>query len=706
VVTASTRFGALLTLLAAGLALGLSGLLAPPVCLLALMLILAAGVAVPRWVSWVVSGSRERTVLALLTLVLLVVATAVSGPDALNTGGLEGSLGAAAGELALPTGVPIGLLAALTAGALAAVPLELADRRGVQSALVLGVAVMGLASVAAPGRNLLLALALGWPAVLFTVTQLAGGFGSGRRGAGAGPPIAALERVPGTGAAPVRSLVRWNLLPVLAAIAVSCAILATAVATGLASTPVGGGVWHPAGLTSTASRASTDYLGGDLDLSVRGPLGTEALFTVPTGSPTLWRAGTLDLYTGRGWLATTGSGGLPVFSVKAPGVLALVASTDPDPVPAGAVTETREDRVKRLQEGGNQVLSPGKLIEVSSTELVGGSAFSNAGDRLNAGAVGHSGLLDYQVRAQVLPRVDDASAGPTLLAADRVRQTATRVLTATGDPVDQRWTTLPAALPDRVRQLGAQLISPGESRLAAVRAVEAELDRRMTYTLDSPVPPADADAVDDVLFVSHQGFCEQFASAEVVLLRTAGIPARVAVGFSGGVPGANGVRTVHRTDAHAWVEVWFPGVGWVNSDPTPGAVVTPARWRSTLAALRRLIGTPVSWILLACAVALLVAFGLHRRRTRVEPGPPGYRELDRELAAAFAELEAELAAQGLGRPPNESVAALSRRLLSPQLKRALEVLERALYAPQPPSRQECQDAATVITTELRLSRTS
>jgi hypothetical protein len=698
-VTVSTRIGALLTLLAGALALGLSGLLAPPVCLLALMLILAAGVAVPRWVSWLVSGSRQRTVLALVTLVLLVLATAVSGPDALNTGGLEGSLGAAAGELALPTGVPIGLLAALTAGALAAVPLELADRRGVQSALVLGVAVMGLASVAAPGRGLLFALALGWPAVLFTITQLAGATGPGRRGV----VDLAMPRVSGKGAAAIRGPIRWNLLPVLAAITVSCAILAAAVATGLAQTPVGGGAWLPRGLAGSASRSSSDYLGGDMDLSVRGALGTEALFTLPTDSPRLWRAGTLDFYTGNGWLATAVSGGLPLFTARAPGDLTLVPKTAVDPVPSGAVhPETRTDQVKLLQVGSTQVLAPGKLIEVSSAGLVGGAVFSRPGNRTTG--IGVSALTEYQVRSEVLPEVHDSTAGARLLAADRVRQAATRTLTATGDPADRRWTGLPVTLPDRVRALAQQLVPATSSRLAAVWAVEAELDRRMTYTLDSPVPSADADAVDDVLFVSHRGFCEQFASAEVVLLRAAGIPARVAVGFSGGVPGAGGVRTVHRSDAHAWVEVWFPGVGWVNSDPTPASVVTPARWRSTLDTIRQLIGTPVSWILLACAIALLVAFVLHRHRNRAVAAPDRGRTVDRELAAAFAELEAELTAQGRGRAPNESVAALSRRLPSESLNRALEVLERALYAPLPPSRNECQDAAAAITAEL--SRTS
>jgi transglutaminase-like putative cysteine protease len=80
---------------------------------------------------------------------------------------------------------------------------------------------------------------------------------------------------------------------------------------------------------------------------------------------------------------------------------------------------------------------------------------------------------------------------------------------------------------------------------------------------------AGADAVDQFLFVDRVGFCEQIGTSLVVMLRSLGIPARLAVGF---VPGERnpftGLWEVRASDAHAWAEVWFPGVGWQAFDPT------------------------------------------------------------------------------------------------------------------------------------------
>jgi len=83
------------------------------------------------------------------------------------------------------------------------------------------------------------------------------------------------------------------------------------------------------------------------------------------------------------------------------------------------------------------------------------------------------------------------------------------------------------------------------------------------------VPADGEDAVDDFLFESQLGFCEQIASTLTIMLRSQGVPARLATGY---VPGerdrVSGVWNVRGTDAHAWVEVWFPQTGWQPFDPT------------------------------------------------------------------------------------------------------------------------------------------
>jgi transglutaminase-like putative cysteine protease len=696
------RLATLVTLLSGALALGSAGLIGPLVCLLTVSLILIIGLAVPRWLPVLTKDSPARTLVAGAAIGLLVAVTAGSGPGALFTGGNSGRLGVAVAELALPQGVPMGLLAALAAGALAAVTLELADRRGAQSGLVLGVAVLGLASVAAPGSHLLVALIPGWPAALFALTRLAADGGvtrprlSRRDQPSTGRPAlepAPLMMYPDSTSGPTAAgvIVRWQVLPVVTVIGVSLAVLAAAVLSGVATIgeraqTFGSGSGFDG---QNGGRSTSAYLGGEMDLSARGALPSNPVFEVSLRSPRLWRAGTLDLYNGRGWLATAAPNGPPQYVVSTPG------RVDLRDAPASAGLQIETYRARPVRTGDTQILAPGRLLALSTTALAdGGRIYVAAGDRVSlAGTLGRS--WEYEVRTQVLPATvgaDPIGPGPGSMV---------------DEALDPRWTALPSTVPERVRALGRSLVTAAPSRLAAVRGIEAELADRMTYDLNSPVPARGADSVDDVLFVSHSGFCEQFASAEVVLLRAAGVPARMAVGFAGGDPGQDGFRTVRRSDAHAWVEVWFPGVGWVTSDPTPAAADSQSWWQPIRDAVRRLVAQPVTWF--GAGLLLVLALGsgwlLWRRWTRrVDTTEPIGRTVDADLAAAFTRLEAGLLAEGQPRARSETVAALARRLAVPEqgrapdpdLTRALLVLERALYAPRPPSRQECLIAAGAI----------
>lgn len=99
-------------------------------------------------------------------------------------------------------------------------------------------------------------------------------------------------------------------------------------------------------------------------------------------------------------------------------------------------------------------------------------------------------------------------------------------------------------------------------------------DGGFSYTLAPP--PLGRNAIDDFLFGTHQGFCEHYASSFTVLMRAAGIPARVVTGYQGGYWNELGnYLLVRQSDAHAWSEVWLPGRGWVRMDPT--AAVRPER---------------------------------------------------------------------------------------------------------------------------------
>jgi transglutaminase-like putative cysteine protease len=120
----------------------------------------------------------------------------------------------------------------------------------------------------------------------------------------------------------------------------------------------------------------------------------------------------------------------------------------------------------------------------------------------------------------------------------------------------------------------------GRDDAAIVRRALGWISSEFAYTLDTP--PWGRNAVDEFLFDTKAGFCQHFSSSFVVLMRGAGIPARVVTGYAGGFRNPIGdYWVVRRSDAHAWTEVWLQERGWVRIDPT--AAVAPERIYDTLA---------------------------------------------------------------------------------------------------------------------------
>jgi len=132
----------------------------------------------------------------------------------------------------------------------------------------------------------------------------------------------------------------------------------------------------------------------------------------------------------------------------------------------------------------------------------------------------------------------------------------------------QTYLRLPPLDP-RIPALAANLSRSARTRMAKAQAIEHHLRTRYGYSMELLKTPA-ADPLAHFLFERRQGHCEYFASAMAVMLRTIGIPSRVATGFLGGaanpISGWNLIRT---SDAHSWVEAWMEDSGWVTFDPTP-----------------------------------------------------------------------------------------------------------------------------------------
>lgn len=461
---------------------------------------------------------------------------------------------------------------------------------------------------------------------------------------------------------------------------------------------------------STGPRA-TVATSSALDLRARAALSGTPVFVSDAAAPAYWQGEIYDHYDGTTWTVTPSR--TTTWSREDEATSDRV-STSQDlaegdrTTPSGSVV-TRTDAVEVMNARPlDVVFAPGQPVSYVGA----GTVTSDAAGNVALNGAGVAGRHSYQVE----------SMQPAVAPAELASATGT-------DLTDARWLQLPAELPTRVATLAAQVAAGAKNRAATVTAVDDFLRNHERYDLAAPVPASRADAVDDFLFVSHRGFCEQFASTAVVMLRTLGIPARLVTGYAHGDTTSEPGQTVFReSDAHAWVQVWYPGVGWVNSDPTPPAptaaagghetTVTAAtvkrRW--TVLALPGTLLTVVTraWRESGRSVALLAAliasiagvfgllFALRGRRTRgnlaaVAITQPPENEHGPVLAA-YLRLAGSFsvdAASAAGETMREAAIRLGAYAAStPDVRRGLDLLERECYGAEPLTDEEIDAALT------------
>ncbi len=166
----------------------------------------------------------------------------------------------------------------------------------------------------------------------------------------------------------------------------------------------------------------------------------------------------------------------------------------------------------------------------------------------------------------------------------RTRYTGSSYTRIDTGPLNSILRTAALQLPDtgstRVQDLARSWRTRAASDAAVVQQALAHFnEQEFVYTLEPPL--LGADPVDEFLFVTRRGFCEHYAAAFVVLMRSAGIPARVVTGYQGGEYNPLGdYWLIRQSDAHAWAEVWLPDGGWRRVDPT--AAVAPERIERSL----------------------------------------------------------------------------------------------------------------------------
>ncbi|MGI6207377.1 MAG: DUF4129 domain-containing transglutaminase family protein [Anaerolineae bacterium] len=283
-------------------------------------------------------------------------------------------------------------------------------------------------------------------------------------------------------------------------------------------------------------------------LAMGGPvrLGSEDLYEVSGGPPGRLQSMIFDLYDGRQWWSTASSIGL----------------LEPEDFPT---VEAFRGRV--FVDQTVRVLADTRaLVALPSPKWFGLPVKSE-----HVPVPAEPGLTGLDIYAATSRR---------LLAAGEVYQALSATSVATKEELRQastlypRWLpeaylNLPASLPQRVRDLAAEVAADAENPYDQAEAIEAYL-RTLDYNTEVQAPPPGRDAVDYFLFESQEGYCNYFASAMAVMARSLGIPARVVAGYAPGQYDATrDLYVVNASGAHSWPQLYFPGYGWLDFEPTP-----------------------------------------------------------------------------------------------------------------------------------------
>jgi transglutaminase-like putative cysteine protease len=252
------------------------------------------------------------------------------------------------------------------------------------------------------------------------------------------------------------------------------------------------------------------------------------------------RSNVLDKYTGDGW-TVTGHGDTQPIDAQSFATL---------PVTSEPRSASYEADVTITGLTGN---APLFSIPRSVQGLSSDAAWSEQDQVLLGGGVGRGDQYTETV-AQPQPTIQDLDAAPSVTDIDT-----------------SRWLALPS-VPTYVKDLVTRLTSGSSTAYQRARAISdwfADPANGFVYSLKTTKGDSGSDLVD---FLQHRtGFCQQYAGAMGVMLRLAGVPARLVLGYMHPAMDARGNFSVTTFDAHAWVEAFFPGSGWIPFDPTPTA---------------------------------------------------------------------------------------------------------------------------------------
>jgi transglutaminase-like putative cysteine protease len=302
-----------------------------------------------------------------------------------------------------------------------------------------------------------------------------------------------------------------------------------------------------------------EFYGSELPLGRGFPLSDAVMFQVTI--PNLpedekppryyWRGRTYDFFLGGQWY-TTGTT-REKFSPR-------------DDVPSVIDTEERNPQTFTFDIGESRF----SLLYAPSQPVW----FSRPGSFLAAPAESNKDIISWNADPSLLP-------GETYEAQVVLKDPNIQQLREAGTDypkwVTDKYLQLPEGFSPRIVDLAKEITANADTPYDQAQAITFYLRDNITYTQTIPAPPRNQDPLEWILFEHKQAYCVYYATSEVLMLRSLGIPARMAVGFSEGILATRGdisendrieTYTILKKNAHAWPEVYFSGIGWVEFEPT------------------------------------------------------------------------------------------------------------------------------------------
>ncbi|KWU65429.1 protease [Bacillus mycoides] len=313
--------------------------------------------------------------------------------------------------------------------------------------------------------------------------------------------------------------------------------------------------------TSEASKKQeVSKIGYGLDDSrLGGPFKEDPtiVFTAQTQNKQYWRVETKDFYTGKGWEVSENPKKVS-FKNKNDVVSWYEQNTK---------TEATEATIS-MKKSYPHLTYPAGLVSVEASSNVSYSVDPFSEKIYTMDGDSSTILNSYKV-----------TYGVPEFSIENLKSVKTNEGHETSPYFMTKYTQLPESLPQRVRDLAVNLTNDKGNRYDKVLAIENYFtDNSFVYeTMNVLYPAKNQDYVDQFLFDTKSGYCNNFSTSMIVLLRSAGIPARWVKGYTEGtlentLASAEGenVYTIANNNAHSWVEVYFPGYGWIPFEPTKG----------------------------------------------------------------------------------------------------------------------------------------